>query len=78
MSALHRTRRPHRRAGGPLAALRARLPGGLLRRCKWRRQGFRPNTRFAHWVCVRCAAGAYTRDARPPRTCQRHNREAQL
>jgi hypothetical protein len=46
--------------------------------CGWRRDGYRPGTRFMRWMCVECGLEGYTRDESPPRECKRALRRSSL
>jgi len=42
--------------------------------CRWKRDGFRPETRLRRWACTACGVEAYTLGRRPPRVCKRASR----
>ena len=46
--------------------------------CRWKRDGFRSETRLRRWVCAACGTDAYTLSRRPPRECKRAGRPVGL
>ena len=61
-------------AVGLAISRRGRVAGG----CPWKRDAFRPETRFRRWVCATCGVDAYTVTGRPPRECKRASRPSGL
>jgi hypothetical protein len=43
-------------------------------RCRWKRDGLRPETRLRRWACTACCVEAYTLGRRSPRECKRASR----